>query len=98
LRYGRPVVFGIDVFDRFMSLLSDNSIVSFPVSTEESVGGHAMCLVGYDLRTKMFLAKNSFGTDWGDNGYCWIPFKYFETYSYDKWVFSIPNQTSVLLT
>jgi C1A family cysteine protease len=33
-----------------------------------------------------FLAKNSFGTEWGDNGYCWIPFDYAENYIFDRWV------------
>jgi C1A family cysteine protease len=94
LRYGNPVVFGLEIFDRFMDLTLDNAVVSSPKNAEKSVGGHAMCLVGYDLRTKMFLAKNSFGTDWGNNGYCWIPFDYFENYSYDKWVFTINSQNS----
>ena len=60
-----------------------------PRPVDASYGGHAMCLVGYDLYKSYFLAKNSFGSEWGDNGYCWIPFKYFETYSYDRWVFKI---------
>jgi C1A family cysteine protease len=40
----------------------------------------------------MFLAKNSFGKDWGQNGYCWIPFQYISDYSFDMWVFDINNQ------
>lgn len=91
LAYGKPVVFGIDVFDKFMTLTLTNSVVSLPTSDETLVGGHAMCLVGYNLKTRIFLAKNSFGNNWGANGYCQIPFDYFETYSYDKWIFDIPN-------
>jgi C1A family cysteine protease len=50
-------------------------------------------MVGYDLEKRLFLAKNSFGPDWGDNGYCWIPFDYIKQEGYDIWTFDIPNQT-----
>lgn len=96
LTAGHPVVFGLDLFNDFMTLTKEDAVVKMPTSISIPAGGHAMCLVGYDLYKNMFLAKNSFGTEWGDNGYCWIPFKYFETYSYDKWVFTIPNPTVLL--
>lgn len=95
LAYGKPVVFGIDVFDKFMDLSPGNATLTFPTKDETLVGGHAMCIVGYNLKSRVFLAKNSFGSQWGDNGYCWIPFDYFETYSYDKWIFTIPNLTLI---
>lgn len=85
------MVFGIDVFESFMNLTKQNSIVKYPTANDPLVGGHAMCLVGYDIPNKLFLSKNSFGIEWGDNGYCWIPFDYFESYSYDKWIFDIPD-------
>jgi C1A family cysteine protease len=96
LSAGKPVVFGIEVFEGFMYLTKDDAVLKMPTSTSISYGGHAMCLVGYNLYNHQFLAKNSFGTDWGDNGYCWIPFKYFSMYSYDRWVFDIPNPTLLL--
>jgi C1A family cysteine protease len=48
-------------------------------------------MVGYRLPEQQFLAKNSFGTAWGDRGYCWIPFEYLEQHGYDRWVFDIWN-------
>lgn len=33
-------------------------------------GGHALCLVGYD--GDAFQIVNSWGTGWGDGGYCWF--------------------------
>lgn len=92
------MVFGLDLFNEFMTLTKEDAVIKMPTSISIPVGGHAMCLVGYDFYKNTFLAKNSFGTDWGDNGYCWIPFNYFELYSYDKRVFSIPNQTPILLS
>ena len=33
------------------------------------LGGHAICYLGYDDDTKLFLFKNSWGADWGNAGY-----------------------------
>lgn len=32
-------------------------------------GGHCVCVVGYDDSAGCWIAKNSWGTGWGDNGY-----------------------------
>lgn len=32
-------------------------------------GGHAVCVVGWNNRGKYFIAKNSWGTGWGESGY-----------------------------
>ena len=36
------------------------------------VGGHAVCIVGYDDDKQAWLAKNSWGNDWGEQGFFWI--------------------------
>ena len=43
------------------------------------VGGHAVTIVGYDDNEGYWIARNSWGTDWGENGWfkiaygeCWI--------------------------
>jgi len=36
------------------------------------VGGHAVCCVGYDDSQQAWLFKNSWGPNWGLNGYFWI--------------------------
>lgn len=88
-----PVVFGMEIYDSFMDLNERISTVNLPSRKEKSLGGHAMCMVGYDLEKRLFLAKNSFGTSWGDRGYCWIPFDYIRQEGYDIWTFEITNQT-----
>lgn len=87
-----PVVVGMDVFHDFMELNSSNPVLSMPGPMDYSLGGHAVCLVGYSIPEKRFLAKNSFGKDWGNNGYCWIPFDYSDSYIFDRWIFNINNQ------
>ena len=34
-------------------------------------GRHAMLITGYV--GNFYVVKNSWGTDWGENGYCYIP-------------------------
>lgn len=92
LNNNKPVVFGMEIYDSFMDLNERTSTVNFPGRKEKSKGGHAMCMVGYDLKKRVFLAKNSFGSDWGANGYCWIPFDYIRQEGYDIWTFDIPPQ------
>lgn len=37
---------------------------------------HAMVIVGFDDKIESFLVRNSWGTGWGDKGYCYIPYAY----------------------
>jgi len=37
-------------------------------------GGHCVCCIGYNLTTKAWLCKNSWGSAWGMGGYFWIGF------------------------
>ena len=39
---------------------------------------HAMAIVGFSDQLQMFLVRNSWGDDWGDNGYCYVPYSYVE--------------------
>ena len=43
-----------------------------PYSTYK--GNHAMTVVGYDDYKQCFIIRNSWGTKWGDNGYCYFPY------------------------
>ena len=47
-----------------------------PKAEEESDGRHAMCVIGYDddLNGGSFNIVNSWGNDWGDDGYFWISY------------------------
>ena len=84
-----PVIIGTLVYDSFDRTGRDNGIVSIPTELENVLGGHAMCLVGYDMRQRLLLARNSFGEDWGLKGYCWIPFDYAEQNFMDMWVIDL---------
>lgn len=71
---------GFTVFDSFEDSASNGGHVPYPKPTESVQGGHAVTIVGYDEKKEeggSFLFKNSWGPDWGERGYGWIPMKYF---------------------
>jgi C1A family cysteine protease len=77
LANGFPFIFGFSVYDSFMSHdTARTGIVSLPSKSEDTIGGHAVCCVGYDDTTHSFLIRNSWGADWGIQGYCWMPYLY----------------------
>ena len=75
LKDGYVVSFGIAIFESFMTAeVAQTGNVPVPQTNEERVGGHAMTLVGYDDTRQVFIVANSWGADWGDNGFCYIPY------------------------
>lgn len=77
LKSGYPVVFGISVFESLESLETYNTgIVPMPNRDEKMVGGHAITLVGFNDKKKQFIFRNSWGKDWGEKGYGYIPYNY----------------------
>jgi hypothetical protein len=80
-----PVVFGLQVGADFLQYEGDQSVVFNPPS--HSVGGHAMVVVGvrWRLNEPEFLALNSWGEDWGSNGFAWLSSEYMRT-AQDCWV------------
>jgi C1A family cysteine protease len=71
---------GFTVFDSIEDAAGNGGYVQYPRPTESVQGGHAVTIVGYDEKKGVdgsFLFKNSWGTDWGERGYGWIPMNYF---------------------
>ncbi len=70
----RPVVIGIPVYDSFQQLRGANSV--YNTLSGANQGGHAVTIVGYDDNRYggAFRVINSWGTDWGDNGYFWLTY------------------------
>lgn len=84
-----PVVGGFTIYEDFLYLNKDDYVVKNPAYNEKAIGYHAMAIVGYDLEMKHVIVKNSFGTEWGLNGYCHIPFNYIQTQGFENWIFDI---------
>jgi len=76
---GSPFVFGFSVYASFESApVADTGTVPMPKRGEQSLGGHAVLAVGYDDATRRFIVRNSWGTEWGDQGYFTLPYEYLQ--------------------
>jgi C1A family cysteine protease len=79
LAEGYPIIFGIALFKGFDSCTQNKGIVPMPSPDEasrQSHGLHAMLCVGYSEVDQMFIVRNSWGEQWGDKGYCYMPYDY----------------------
>ena len=79
-----PVLAAVLVCDSFVNAVDGIVPVPGSMGTEDYIrGGHAIAVIGYDdgMRAKgytgFFEIRNSWGPDWGDDGYGWIPYEFF---------------------
>ena len=72
-----PIVMGISVYESFESeVVATTGQVPMPKPNEQLLGGHAVSIVGYDTTTCKWKVRNSWGPNWGDQGYFYLPFDY----------------------
>jgi len=74
---GFPFVFGFMVFSSFMTgEVSKTGYMTMPQISDSLLGGHAVMAVGYDDKKRHFIVRNSWGQEWGDKGYFYMPYDY----------------------
>jgi C1A family cysteine protease len=92
LAAGYPFVFGFTVYESFESdAVAESGQVSMPALNEQALGGHAVLAVGYDDAQNCFIVRNSWGPNWGDQGYFYLPYAYLqdENLAADFWTLRI---------
>jgi len=96
---GLPSIFGFTIYSSYTQTSTNKGKFPFPAKGETIVGGHAVLAVGYDdtlviqnadptakPTTGALLIRNSWGTNWGDSGYGWIPYEYvLQSLAVDWW-------------
>ncbi len=77
---GYPSMFGFTVYNYGNA----KGEFDFPTPNDRALGGHAIVAMGYDDTRKIgkhtgaLRIRNSWGTDWGNDGYGWLPYAYVE--------------------
>lgn len=86
LAQGHTVAFGFRVFQGFLAPeVARTGMMGMPKPGEKNLGGHAALFVGYDEPRRLFIVRNSWGSNWGDRGYCYMPYDFAARYSTDYW-------------
>ena len=82
LASGYPFVFGFSVYQSFEGPeVAQTGHAPMPQHGEKLLGGHAVMAVGYDDDNQWFIVRNSWGTNWGMQGYFTLPYAYFTSRS-----------------
>lgn len=77
---GFPVAVSLKIFESFVPI---GGFIPRPSDEETEAGragNHAMVVCGYSDEEKIFIVRNSWGPKFGDGGYCYIPYSYFEDF------------------
>jgi len=67
----RPIICGFIVYGDFQNYAGG---VYEPLPDQSALGGHMVIIVGYDDSQSCWIAKNSWGTEWGESGFCKIAY------------------------
>ena len=77
LASGDGFILGFTVYESFMTQqVATTGVVPMPQPQEATVGGHAVFCCGYQESESTFLCRNSWGDQWGQQGYFTIPYQY----------------------
>lgn len=90
-----PILGGVEVTGEWTKTKGHIGVVA----GARRIGGHAICLTGYDRAAKEIKFINSWGTSWGEGGYGYLSFDYLVKYGLDFWsvvdiIVPRPDQTT----
>lgn len=91
---GYPVLIGAELGEKFMSWKSSSVITSDTKGYQGQHAYHAIVVVGYDDSKQAFRIRNSWDTNWGDNGSIWVGYNHFiNQFCFGAWVATNPGQS-----
>jgi C1A family cysteine protease len=72
---GLPVLLSMKVFSSIGKVGHDGKL-PMPTTADKFEGGHAVLCVGYNDQEQHLIIRNSWGADWADGGYFYMPYAY----------------------
>jgi hypothetical protein len=110
LAQSKPVIVGMRVLNNFYQIRSGDESWLPKIGDTHFAGGHSMVVVGYDdnkfsspLRKipagkrGAFKLMNSWGRDWGQNGFIWVRYADFAQFCSQAFAISLSNQPAIEL-
>jgi len=79
-----PILVSLDITDKWG--YAPDGRVPVPEPDDVFIGSHSVLLVGYDDSSAGFKFQNSWGAEWGDNGFGHIGYETFEATWCEGWV------------
>ena len=68
--------------------------IPMPANDTDLSVTHSILVMGYDNGANDLIIQNSWGANWGEGGYGYLPQRYFDRYQHEAWV--IPPEALVL--
>jgi C1A family cysteine protease len=79
---------------------ASDGVVPTPTGDEPApthLGGHAVCAVGYDDARRLFIIRNSWGPQYGDQGYYYMSYDYVcGPWAKDFWTIRVEHDQGAL--
>lgn len=91
-----PILFGFNVYESFDNLLKwdNDGTMPIPKVKEKLLGSQTGVCIGYSEKKKSFVIRNSWGPNWKNDGYFFMPYSYFcSPNCSDFWIFNIKSST-----
>lgn len=81
LSEGYPIGISLKIYD---NLGKEGAFILHPddAADAKEEGWHAMVIVGYSEANNFYIVRNSWGREFGEDGYCYIPFAYIDDPEY----------------
>jgi C1A family cysteine protease len=80
LSHGYPIIFMMPFFDN-----NSSEIILLLKKNKKPLEVKAITIYGYRDSSNMFICMNSLGTNWGEKGFFYVPYKYVSKHGYDFW-------------
>ena len=81
----RLVIVAFDIIDQDW-FNAKGGIIPMPAPGRGCNAAHAVVIVGYNDNKKLLKIANCWGTSWGDHGYGYLPYDYFNNFLSEAWI------------
>lgn len=89
-----PVMTTLTVYSDFISYSSG----VYKRTSNDALGGHAISIIGYDDQTRSWIIRNSWGQDWGENGFAHVSYDDDSGVAQNSWLFNVPAMGGYVFT